>query len=97
MMPTSFWLTPASIQRLVTLYLHQQLKTDQEFILGERHLKTLRLSGEARNIILRDFQQLPRERNLIYREWEKWLKGTDPLLSITFEADCRRDHPEVTY
>ena len=93
---TSFWLTPASIQRLVTLYLHQQLKTDQEFILGERHLKTLRLSGEARNIILRDFQQLPRERNLIYREWEKWLKGTDPLLSITFEADCRRDHPEVT-
>ena len=93
---SSFWLTPTSIQRLVTLYLHQQLKTDQEFILGERHLKTLRLSGEARNIILRDFQQLPRERNLIYREWEKWLKGTDPLLSITFEADCRRDHPEAT-
>ena len=93
---SSFWLTPASIQRLVTLYLRQQLKIDQEFILGERHLKTLRLSGEARNILLRDFQQLPRERNLIYREWEKWLKDTDPLLSITFEADCRRDHPEVT-
>ena len=93
---TSFWLTPASIQRLVRLYLEQQLETDQEFILGERHLKTLRLSGEARNIVLRDFQQLSRERNPIYREWEKWLKGTDPLLSITFEADCRRAHPEVT-
>ena len=93
---TSFWLTPASIQRLVTLYLRQQLKTDQEFILGERRLKTLRLSGEARNILLRDFQQLSRERNPIYREWEKWLQGTDPLLSMTFEADCRRAHPEVT-
>ena len=93
---SSFWLTPASIQRLVRLYLRQQLQTDQEFILGERHLKTLRLSGEARNILLSDFQQLSRERNPIYREWEKWLKGTDPLLSITFEADCRRDHPEVT-
>ena len=93
---TSFWLTSASIQRLVTLYLRQQLKIDQEFILGERHLKTLRLSGEARNILLRDFQQLSRERNPIYREWENWLKGTDPLLPITFEADCRRDHPEVT-
>ena len=93
---SSFWLTPASIQRLVTLYLRQQLQTDQEFVLGERHLKTLRLSGEARNILLSDFQQLSRERNPIYREWEKWLKGTDPLLSITFEADCRRDHPEVT-
>ena len=93
---TSFWLTPASIQRVVTLYLRQQLQIDQEFILGERHLKTLRLSGNARNILLRDFQQLPRERNLIYREWEKWLKGANPLLSITFEADCRRDHPEAT-
>ena len=93
---SSFWLTPASIQRLVRLYLRQQLQTDQEFVLGERHLKTLRLSGEARNILLSDFQQLSRERNPIYREWEKWLKGTDPLLSITFEADCRRDHPEVT-
>ena len=93
---TSFWLTPASIQRLVRLYLHQQLKTDQEFILGERHLKTLRLSGDARNILLRDFQQLPRERNPIYREWERWLKGTNPLLSITFEADCKSTHPEVT-
>ena len=93
---SSFWLTPASIQQLVTLYLRQQLQTDQEFVLGERHLKTLRLSGEARNILLSDFQQLSRERNPIYREWEKWLKGTDPLLSITFEADCRRDHPEVT-
>ena len=93
---TSFWLAPASIQRLATLYLQQQLKIDQEFILGERHLKTLRLSGDARNILLSDFHQLPRERNLICREWEKWLKGTDPLLSITFEADCRRTHPEVT-
>ena len=93
---TSFWLTPSSIQRLVTLYLRQQLETDQEFILGERDLKTLRLSSEARNILLRDFQQLPRERNPIYREWENWLKGADPLLSITFEADCRRDHPEAT-
>ena len=93
---TSFWLTPASIQRLVTLYLRQQLKIDQEFILGERHLKTLRLSGDARNILLRDFQELPRERNPIYREWETWLKGTEPLLSITFDADCRRTHPAVT-
>ena len=42
---TSFWLTSGSIQRLVMLYLRQQLKIDQEFILGERHLKTLRLSG----------------------------------------------------
>ena len=93
---TSFWLTPTSIQRLVRLYLQQQLKIDQEFILGERHLKTLRLSREARNILLRDFQQLSRERNPIYREWEKWLKGTEPLLSITFDADCRRTYPEVT-
>lgn len=93
---SSFWLTPPSIQRLVTLYLQKQLGADQEFILGEGYLKTLRLSGEARNILLDDFQNLPRERNLIYREWERWLKGTDQHLSITFEADCRRAQPEAT-
>ncbi len=93
---SSFWLTPASIQRLVTLYLRQQLETDQEFILGERPLKTLRLSGEARSILLQDFQQLSRERSPIYREWENWLKGTDQHLAITFEADCKLHQPEVT-
>ena len=93
---SSFWLTPESIQRLVTFYLQQKFGADQEFILGQNPLKTLRLSGGARSVLLRDFQQLSRERSLIYRRWENWLKGTNQHLSVTFESDCRRQHPEVT-
>ena len=58
-----FWLTPASIQRLVMRYLQRKIAIEQEFILGEKPLKTLRLSEDARNTLLRDFQQFPRERD----------------------------------
>ena len=94
---SSFWLSTESIQRLVTLYLQQKFGVEREFILGERALKTLRLSGDARKTLLRDFQQLPRERSPIYREWENWLKGGAQHLTITFEADCATQHPEAAF
>ena len=94
---SSFWLSPASIQRLVTRYLHQKIGTAQEFILGEKLLKTLRLSEDARNTLLGDFQQFSREKTRVYREWERWLKGSDQHLSITFEADCATHHPEALF
>ncbi|MDE0689290.1 MAG: SNF2-related protein [Candidatus Poribacteria bacterium] len=94
---SSFWLSPASIQRLVTRYLHQKIGMAQEFILGEKPLKTLRLSEDARNTLLDDFQQFPREKTRVYRDWERWLKGSDQHLSITFEADCATHHPEAVF
>ncbi len=94
---SSFWLTPASIHRLVALYLQQACGRDQEFILGERPLKTLRLSQEARTILLRDSQELPRQNTIAYREWENWLKGADQHLSMTFESDCATEHPEAAF
>jgi len=94
---SSFWLTSTSIRRLVALYLQQACGRDQEFILGERSLKTLRLSQEARTILLRDLQKLPRQNAIAYREWEKWLKGTDQHLSMTFESDCATEHPDAAF
>ena len=94
---SSFWLSPASIQRLVTRYLLKKIGTAQEFILGEKPLKTLRLSEEARNVLLSDFQQFAREKTRVYREWERWLKGTDQHLSITFEADCAVQYPDAVF
>ncbi len=94
---SSYWLSPESLQRVVTLYLQRKLEVEQEYILGESPLKTLRLSGTARDTLLRDFQKLPRERSPVYREWENWLKGEDRHLSVTFEADCATQHPNVTF
>lgn len=92
---SSFWLTPGSLQRLVALYLQQRCEEKRDFILGEKPLKTLRLSQDGRNRLLDDFQQLPRQST--YREWETWLKGGEPHLSITFEQDCATLYPKAAF
>ena len=94
---SSFWLAPESIRRLVALYLENKCGTDHAFILGEKPLKTLRLSQDARNLLLRDFQQLPRQNSTVHREWGTWLKGGNPHLLVTFEADCATQHPEAAF
>ena len=94
---TSFWLSPASLRRLVTLYLQNTCGKGQEFILGEKSLKTLRLSQDARNSLLHDFQQLPKQNTPVYREWETWLKESNPLLSITFESACASQNPTAAF
>lgn len=94
---SSFWLSPESIQLLVTLYLKLRLEPEREYILGERSLKTLRLSETARGTLLSDFQQLPRERSPVFREWENWLRGDDPHLTVTFEAGGASQHPKAAF
>ena len=92
---SSFWLTPDSLQRLVALYLQQRCGEERDFVLGEKPLKTLRLSQDGRNRLLHDFQKLPRQST--YREWETWLKGDDPHLQMTFEQDCATQHPQAAF
>jgi superfamily II DNA or RNA helicase len=94
---SSFWLSSGSLLRLVDLYLRQIIGKDQEFILGEKPLKTLRLSEEARGLLLQDYQKLPRKISPAYRQWENWLKGGDPHLSITFESECAAAHPDSAF
>ena len=93
----SFWLSPASLQRMVTIYLQRVCGKDQEFILGEKPLKTLRLANEFRAKVLVDFQELPRQNTSVYREWENWLKGGDQHLAISFESDCAMQHSEAAF
>lgn len=94
---SSFWLSSTSLRRLIDLYLRQIVGKDQEFILGEKPLKTLRLSEEARGFLLQDFQRLPRKISPAYRQWENWLKGSDQHLSITFESECAAAHPDAAF
>lgn len=98
---TSFWLSPASLRRLVALYLQSvcgQNGKNQEFILGEKPLKTLRLAQESRNRVLQDFQQPTRQNSPAYhREWENWLKGDSQHFPITFESDCAMRHPGAAF
>jgi ATP-dependent helicase HepA len=94
---SSFWLSPGSIRRLVNLYLQEACGKEQESILGDKPLKTLRLSQEARTALLRDSQRLIRQNSTVYREWESWLKGGNPHLHMTFESECASQHPEAVF
>ncbi len=94
---SSFWLSPTSIHRLVTLYLQRTCGKEQDFILGEKPLKTLRLAQDARSRLLQDFQQLTRQNTNIYKDWENWLKGAEPHLPMTFEANCATQNPKAAF
>ncbi len=94
---SSFWLSHISIRRLVKLYLQKVCGKDHDLMLGEKPLKTLRLSQDARGNLLHDFQQLPRQNSTIYREWENWLKGGDQHLTVTFEAECALNNPGASF
>jgi len=94
---SSYWLSPISIRRIVTLYLQKICGKEQEFFLGDKPLKTLRLSQDARRNLLRDLKQLPRQNTTAFREWENWLKGGKPHLLITFESDCAMQNPEAAF
>jgi len=94
---SSFWLSPSSIQRLISIYLQRISGKDQELVLGEKVLKTLRLSQDVRNKLLRDLQKFPRQNAIMYRDWEEWLKGGEPHLSVTFESECASGNPEAVF
>jgi ATP-dependent helicase HepA len=81
----SYWLSSAALQCCASAYLTDRLGKDQEYLLGDKAPKTLRLSQEARSRLLDDFRKLPRSTEPVARDWEKWLKGTHPTVSVTFE------------
>ena len=93
----SFWLSPSSIKGAVATYLVDRLGTETEHILGDRPLKTLRLSQEARNRLLEDYRRLPRSIEPVAREWEKWLKGGQPTLAVTFDQDAAAETPKAVH
>ncbi len=93
----TFWLSPAAIQRSVMTYLAARTGSDTEHLLGEKPLKTLRLSQDMRTQLLDDYKRLPRSIEPIAREWEKWLKGTEPRLSVTFYQETAAENPKAVH
>jgi len=94
---TNVWLSPPSLRRLVSRYLNQIAATAADCVLGEKPLKTLRLSQDVRNVLLSGFRRLPRQNSPTWRDWENWLKGSDAHLPVTFEADCAAREPKTSF
>ena len=91
----NFWLEPAALASAVSSYLSRRLGKEQESLLGEKALKTLRLNQQARATLLDDFRKITRSNDPIYRTWERWLKGSLPTLHVTFDQECAVDNAKA--
>lgn len=87
---TNYWLSADMIQNLIVEFLSEILGKESEYILGEKEIKTLRLSQEARKILLDDIKRHKYKKNEIQRKYEKFLKGADQFWIITFDAESSK-------
>lgn len=87
------WLEPSALGGAVTSYLTRRLGKEQDYLLGDKALKTLRLGAEGRASLLEDYRNLSRSNDPMTRGWERWLKGTVPTLPVTFEQEAAVDSP----
>lgn len=93
----TFWLSPAAVEGAIVGYLSARLDSSADHILGAGGAKTLRLSQEHRNILLADYVRLPRSTDPTHREWEKWLKGSQPTLPVTFDQEVAASDPKTVH
>jgi superfamily II DNA or RNA helicase len=88
----AIWLAPPALERLVRAYL-MRLFPQRESLLGGGALKTLRLAGDARRLLLNRAGPKRTLAALTDRQWSTWLKGGEPTLPVTFDRDAARENP----
>jgi SNF2 family DNA or RNA helicase len=95
---SSYWLSPQMLINLVDRYLEKLSTTKTHRSLGNKPVTTLQLNQTTRNELLADFDKL-QVTGTVAKAWERWLKGSDPYLTLTFDpaaADERRDVTFIT-
>ncbi|KAI3602818.1 hypothetical protein D8I24_3217 [Cupriavidus necator H850] len=81
---SSFWLTPPRIRNLIERYL-SVLDGGREYRLqGRQAVVTLQLNQDLRNRLIGDYKSVAQV-GAVDRAWERWLKGSDPHLRLTFD------------
>lgn len=93
---TNYWLSSDNLLNLVNCYLKSRLDNDSNYILGEKSLKTLRLSQVARKLLHEDYKSLKLTKSETNNSWRKWLEGVEQHMSITFDSKCCKENPQAT-
>lgn len=94
---TNFWLSSEMLQNMVLTYLRARLEAHKEYFLGTKELKRMRLSQENRAALLEDFRKNNFPRNEVTKAFRKWLESGEQLLDITFQSNCWRENPNITF
>ncbi|WP_295429214.1 helicase-related protein, partial [uncultured Thiodictyon sp.] len=80
----SFWLRPPMLANLIARYLESRGAVGLPKSFGSKPVTTLQLGQEVRDKLLADFKTL-KLTGTVAQAWERWLKGNDPRLAITFD------------
>ena len=93
----TFWLSPAAIQGCVTAYLAAGWAADRATAGRQATQDLAAQPGGAQGPAPEDYKRLPRSIEPVAREWEKWLKGAQPTLSVTFEQETAAENPKAVH
>jgi ATP-dependent helicase HepA len=92
----SHWLSPSSLHGCVATYLSARLGGATEHLSGDKAVTSLRLTQQSRASLLEDYRRLPRSAEPVAREWEKWLKGGQPL-AVSFDQETAADNSKTVH
>lgn len=91
------WISPANMQSLIELYL-DDLLGEGEYLRGKQDIKSLQLSREKRQALLRDLKQMKLvNNNTASRLWTAYLKSDKQRMSVTFDSKTAKDNRDVTF
>jgi ATP-dependent helicase HepA len=93
---SSFWLTPPRMRNLIERYF-SALEGGRSYKLqGRQPMVSVQLNQEMRNRLIEDFKAVS-QFGAADRAWERWLKGSDPYLRVTFDPATADEDRSVTF
>lgn len=93
---SSWWLTPPRIRNLIERYF-SALDVGRSYKLqGRQPMVSVQLNQEMRDRLIDDFKAVS-QFGAVDRSWERWLKGSDPYLRVTFDPATADDDRSATF
>lgn len=93
---TSFWLTPPRIRNLIERYLSAFEEGRSYKLQGRQPIVSVQINQEMRNKLINDFKAVS-QRSAVDLSWERWLKGSDPYLRVTFDPATADEDRSTTF
>lgn len=91
------WISPKHIENLVKRYLRNKFD-ETEFIRGKDRGKQLRLSLDVRRKLLDTcIKNKNLNKNLAYLKWIDYLKGSNPIITCTFDSEFAKNNPDCIF
>lgn len=91
------WISPQSLNDMVNTFMEDFLG-EGEYIRGKSEIKTLRLSGDKRRMLLENLQKIDVvNSNNAFKLWNAYLKSSAPLLRVTFDSITAKDERDVAF